>query len=712
MTMLLRADEASFNFRTGAFLVGYAPHAHPKREGWIVIRPDGVDGHAIGTKLANGQHLEVTDAGSGTIYRWREPRKDRDMLRQVRAAETADGVAVTIASERRWAEFTSVLSAPRAHPGLLHWTVTARTRADKIFDNPAEPDCHFLSLGDVMAGVSRTPHRVVRYAVQRGPAAGLAWFRDLDLASDVFYFEDLTALQHLYRLTGCAQPFTSYTVEGQPGAVRLGAARGDFQYAQQGDTLDLPWKPWSETIEEEHSFGYHRPQNFRLPAGATVVLGDTWLALKPTTATDTVSVCRDFCEALARIYRHIRKPPIIPTDWAHEVVPGMCREIMDPANSSLLGGKHFFPRAYVGSSPDKQLWTLGQLLLPLTHYVRKYPEEEAPARLKSLLEESLPLFWDPAYGGFTNSLPPVDPKAFTHTIYLFNPAIQVADLALAGNSDARRMIVGYRERLLRMGRTCGHVFADVLLGDYSHQRFAYQFDNTCAFLYVMMALYEMSGRTDTECLDAAKAAAERIRQRCMDMMWEVNLSATGAVACQWLADVTGDPRYRDLAFIPLANTLRWAWLWDSGYGAGEHVTTFWGFCSTPASPQTCEYESHQARGMLKAYAERAADALGADLRALLRDSWRRGPTQSRFAIAPLAIAAGAKPYLAAEGPLETDCGVIRYDSLVPFEDVRPTWGTDLEWFDANAKIGHIGQEIYGAGGPIWYALWQDEIGEE
>jgi hypothetical protein len=30
----------------------------------------------------------------------------------------------------------------------------------------------------------------------------------------------------------------------------------------------------------------------------------------------------------------------------------------------------------------------------------------------------------------------------------------------------------------------------------------------------------------------------------------------------------------------------------------------------------------------------------------------------------------------------------------------PDLGTDLEWSDANAKIGHIGQEIYGPGGPI------------
>jgi len=29
-----------------------------------------------------------------------------------------------------------------------------------------------------------------------------------------------------------------------------------------------------------------------------------------------------------------------------------------------------------------------------------------------------------------------------------------------------------------------------------------------------------------------------------------------------------------------------------------------------------------------------------------------------------------------------------------------------------AKPGVVGQEIYGAGGPIWYAVWQDELTAE
>jgi hypothetical protein len=47
--------------------------------------------------------------------------------------------------------------------------------------------------------------------------------------------------------------------------------------------------------------------------------------------------------------------------------------------------------------------------------------------------------------------------------------------------------------------------------------------------------------------------------------------------------------------------------------------------------------------------------------------------------------------------------------MIPLEDFRVGWCTDLEWWNDNAKLGVVGQEIYGAGGMIWYAVWQDEI---
>jgi len=129
----------------------------------------------------------------------------------------------------------------------------------------------------------------------------------------------------------------------------------------------------------------------------------------------------------------------------------------------------------------------------------------------------------------------------------------------------------------------------------------------------------------------------------------------------------------------------------------------------PAAPATAEFETHRVRLHLKDYAALAADHIPPNVRAMLDDAWRRGPTQSRFALPPILVAEGAKPFIGREGKLETNRGELRHNQMIPIEDVRGGWGTDLEWRRIDTKLGAVGQEIYGAGGPVWYAVWQDEI---
>ena len=162
---LIKSDDKSFEFQTGDYVVKYAPFKDPGKVGWIVFKRKGIDKPAIATKLANGQHLNVTDAATGTVYRWKQSRKDRDMFRSLACRETPKSVEVVIESQRRWAEFSSKIWAYKKYPGLIRWTVTATAKADKAFDGPSEPDCHF------MVGNRPGTHQAVRYMVQRGPAA-------------------------------------------------------------------------------------------------------------------------------------------------------------------------------------------------------------------------------------------------------------------------------------------------------------------------------------------------------------------------------------------------------------------------------------------------------------------------------------------------------------------------------------------------------------
>jgi len=708
---VVKSDTESFVLQSGEYTVSYAPLKCEQNKGWITIAHSGIDGPAIATKLANGTHLDVTDAGAGEkqAYSWKQDRKDSRMFRCLHVDETEREIQITIASSRQWADFDCTLAAYKGYPGLLHWTVIANAKTDKAFSGGVEPDCSFVVRDPAtMPYYEAGAHDIVRYMTQRGPASGVVYFRDLPMDSFVFYFEDFSSLADLYRLTGVDNPY-DYPAPGNPGAVKLGDAESWFQNAGDGSQL-VPPKPFAHEVKAYRSFGYHRPSAYRVPEGTSLVISDTYLYLRSAldAKSDNMLVCRNFVEMLADVYQHVDKPKTIATDWAGSVVPKLCADIMRPGNSTMIGDK-FYPRAYVSyEHADAQLWTLAQLLCPLTEYVNRYPHQEAPAELKRKLERSLPSFFDEEYRGFHNNLPPIEPDRFFHTVYILNPAILVADLALMGNKDARYMIEGFKDRLLMMGRKCDYVFGNVWLEDFSRMDFYYQFDATGAYVYVMMALHELSGNEDVRCLNAAKAAAERIAERCMDLGWQVNMTCAGAVGCEKLYQVTGDERYRKLMYIPLANTLQQAWLWECDYGIGEKTTTFWAFCGCPAAPSSAEYESHRARVHFRQLCSLCGDSLGKEITAIINDAWRCGPTQSRFALPPILVEIGAEEFIAREGSGQTNCGQIRYDQMIPLEDINAGWDTDLEWWNNNSKPGVVGQKIYGAGGPIWYALWQDE----
>ncbi len=702
-------DARTFAIDAGDYEVVYGPDKDRKLGAGISIRPKGRPEAELFTRMAHGPSFNVTDYGTHVGYEHAKPKKDFDIFRRLECAETPDAVRATIRASRTWADFTSTVTAYKGTPGLIRWTVLAHAKQDKAVNEPPIPDC------ELRRGGRWSDHEVARHMVQRGPASGIVYFRDVPMQSDILYFEDFTSLSRLYELTGSANPWLGTTDGEQRGAVRMGPAVSEFQPAEV-DGKQSPPAPYREKIERHSTFGYLRPETFRIPKGQTLIVADTYVYLRPTVGDDNVAVCRAFVEMLAPIYRRIPKPPTVYTDWAGEVVPRLVRDILRPENSHITDGK-WYPRAYVRyEHKDIQLWNIAQLLMPLIEYCRKYPAQREAADLKAKLEATLLRFYDEKWGGFANNPAPM-PDLYYTGVYLLNPVYLVSDIAVAGNADAKRMVLGYRKKLLDLGRNCRYVFADVSTRDLTSQKVLYQFDTTCMYIYVMMRIRQLNGGDDPEALAAAEAAAERLSERRMDLTWEINQTAIGVLACQWLYEATGNERYKDLAWVPLANTLRWAWLWQGNYGIGKRLVTFWGFSGTPANPHSCEYESHQVRRFVKEYlqtarlpGEAATGPRRSDVRSMLEDCWRRGPTQTRFALPPTIVQAGAAQYMAAPNGSETDCGAVAYDQMVPLEDFHGGWGTDLEWYQGNPKLGQVGQEIYGAGGPIWYALWQSELG--
>ncbi len=705
---LIERTDKSFVLQTGEYMVKYAPFESEDGKAWVTIAHRNKPNTAIGTKLANGHFFDITDLGQDLAYKWDPPRKNYDMFRGLSYAETSEQITITLKSHRHWADLTGTIIAYKKHPGLLRWSVEADTIADKAFNVEPEPECYFMVHNKT--GWHPSPHNSTRYMVQRGPASGIVYFRDVPMGTDVFYFQDFSSLNDLYRLTGFANPF-EYPAEGSPGAVRMGKTESEFQMASIDGKKINPPKPFDHTPKPYHRFGYHRPKGFRIPQGTKLVIDDTYLYLKPSKKKGNISVCKTFVESLATVYKYIYKPPMVKTDWANETVPQMCSDIMRPENSSYKNG-FFYPRAYVNyEHEDTQLWTVGNLLLPLIDYVEKYPQHKDAVELKNRLEKTLPTFYDKELNLISNGLPPLTPGGYQHHVWGMEAITQVAEIARAGNKDAQKMIRDFKPNFMKLAKDMDYMFIEYARYSDSAVKGHYLFDMGSSFAMTMLTLYELSDGKDTECLKAAKATVNTLEDRCMDLSWEMNFTPRFAYVCQWLYEITGEERYRELGWIPVANLLRWVWLWECDYGVGEHTTTFWGMCGTPSNPNSCEYESSVARRMMKEYVKMAGDYLSDDIALLLNDCWKRGMTQSRFAMPPYIVQAGGAKYIAKEGHTETNCGDVRYDQMLPLEDVNVGWGTDLAWFDNNGKSGVVGQEIYGASGPIWYALWQNEVEE-
>jgi len=428
-----------------------------------MIRRDGVaDG--LATKLANGQFLDVTDlgAGEGDIYRWNDPRKDSRMFRSLTCRETDETIVVRIESERQWAKFVSTLTAYKDHPGLVRWVVRATAKRDQAFSGQGKPDC-FFAVGDQVSEWGGHPRQAVRYSTQRGPGSGIVYFRDLAMKSFVFYFEDFSSLNELYSLTRSAVPY-DYPVPHNPGAVKMGEPQIWFQMSSSDGNNVRPMQPYADKIEQYSMFGYERPRQFRVPAGAEVTFADTYLYLKPAQKTDNATLCRNFVEMLGDVYQFIYKPPMVATDWAGEIVPRMVGDIMRPENNSIVREQYIIPRAYVAyEHEDNQLWTVLNLLHPLELYVRKYPNREKAKELHRRLNDCLPLYFDDDWGGFHNTMAPIHQDQYFTVVYVFAQSVMMADLAILGNENAKKMITEFRETLLKMGRAYDYVMADIWL---------------------------------------------------------------------------------------------------------------------------------------------------------------------------------------------------------------------------------------------------------
>jgi hypothetical protein len=351
---------------------------------------------------------------------------------------------------------------------------------------------------------------------------------------------------------------------------------------------------------------------------------------------------------------------------------------LDPINGVPAGGTRVL-KAYVGER-ERKLESIVSLdvLIAAKKYARLFGADAHLARLISDIERGLP-YWDVPMGGeriFGNfSYPKREQDAW----YFIYPLVQATELALEGNGEARGMVLESSRKLIEVGHSMDYEFPfvlDVIDNRRVNDSFR-EYDTLGGYAYVMLGCYQFTG--EAKYLEEARRAVEHIRGKGFNFTYEPHFTAITLEALARLYQLTGDRRYIDLSYVPLANIFAMAWLWEPDYGYAASYSLFMGVNPVPASDQVAAFEIHNTWWYLSRFYLRAEGALPAHIRKLIAEYLKYQITVGHFTL---------PRFLPEEALSKTpDWGVIRRDMAIPIEDLK----------DGFHKSAMVGQEIYGCG---------------
>ena len=144
----------------------------------------------------------------------------------------------------------------------------------------------------------------------------------------------------------------------------------------------------------------------------------------------------------------------------------------------------------------------------------------------------------------------------------------------------------------------------------------------------------------------------------------------------------------ELSLLPLANLFAASWMWDCGYQlcANGAYHTFFGLSPLPWSGYIAMMEQEQAWQALREYLLVMGDSAPLSVRMLAAEFCRYSLSTLTYTLPP-ELPSGVA------GPAPGEYSFVprnRLDLAIPLEDLR----------EGSQPSGQIGQEIYGAGGPL------------
>lgn len=560
-------------------------------------------------------------------------------LDSVHLSETDD--LITAVLNGRWNEITYqvTLDFIKSDPGLMRWRCSLQNAAGFSIAGSG-PECSFYDR-ERKQEMSVPVQALLR---QFPYCAGIAFGYDPSaVQGGIFYFQNFTSLNDYF---SCEQVAPRECV----------------------------------TINSS-GFGYERPSNYRPLRQESTVITDAYLYLSAGLATSESSIAADLIAALARVYAVMEKPPLEENDW-QEISRHLLIDLQDSRCQATVSGDLYF-RSYVAVPRLNRAEAITQLdiLEGLTRYEKAYGDVTT---LDETLSQNLYRFYNQQHHTMVNDAPNEGVQE-GDSWYAIHIHLALSRLAKWGDVNARTLLFLSIEKLVAFAKAVNYEFPVFFRYGDNSAISGSEPDATGGFIYIMLDAYELSRNADY--LHEAKAAAEHLAGHNFNYAYEAHFTAATCAALARLYRLTSEPRYLDMSYMPFANLMALSWLWECDYGYAKDYRTFFGLAPMAGAGVITMMEQHHSWTYLREYRDLVGQELPSGMQNLL---------QGFIAYTPMVLKYSLPPFLPSAAFFS---GPTVYESYnvatlqIPLEDLREGW----------QKSGSLGQQLYGAGGPLIFA---------
>jgi len=498
-------------------------------------------------------------------------------------------------------------------------------------------------------------------AGQRGINAGVLYFRIEEPAfGNVFYFQNLTAMNPYYRLTKTKPD----------GAV--GGVWPELGYLP-------PTPPQSGT-----------PPINPLPAGERITLSDAILVFRHDAPPHERESARQFLQMLGVAYRTIDLPRSDYRDWIGRAEQTL-RDLDTAPEATIRHYGHRYVHPYTGAEyPDIMVQ---MSLVGAIHDWGKWCGERHP--LETEFKAGLGKFYDPKLKTLRRYLPNVGNDKDADAVdswYLYHPLLNLAHLALDGDGDARALFL----KSIDFGIKAARHFRYKWPIQYKVTDFSVvtetagadgrgQTDVGGIYAWVMLQAFELTD--DKRFLDEARAAIDAAIGLRFNVNYQANLTAWGAAACMRLWRVTNEDIYLEQSYVYLASFFHNSAIWESELGVATHYKNFLGVTCLQDAPYMAIYECFDSFAAFEHYLDDSGPDLEPAARMLIAEYCKYALDRAGY------YYPDALPVEAISPEQRESNGHIDRKLSFPVEDL----------YVDGQLAGQVGQEVYGAGAAFIFA---------